>query len=219
MRALRWRLVDGAALTHRAGQWWNLTLPVGDEHLRRAYSLATAPDPAQPSTFEIAVTRVDAGQASIVLHELQVGARVQGDGPHGFFTREATRDQPALLVGTGTGVAPLRAMLEDELRHDGPALTLLFGCRTEGDILYREDFERWAAEHPRFRFEVTLSQGADGWAGRRGYVQAHLPELVEAMMRPHVYVCGLQKMIREVRRVLKQDLGYDRRMIHGERYD
>jgi NAD(P)H-flavin reductase len=124
-------------------------------------------------------------------------------------------------VGTGTGVTPLRAMIHDELRRapaSGPALTLLFGCRTEHDILYRDELEALAAAHPRFAYRYTLSRPEDGYAGLRGYVQGHLAGYC-ADPRTHVYVCGLSKMVTEVRRILKEEHAYDRKRIHTERYD
>jgi NAD(P)H-flavin reductase len=188
--------------------------------LRRAYSIASAPDPARLDELEIAVTRVADGAASGVLHALEPGAKVVVDGPHGFFTREDAHQTPALFIGTGTGVCPLRAMIEHELRSvEGPRLQLLFGCRSEADILWSQQFEDWARTHPRFGFHVTLSQPGPEWLGLRGYVQAHLPGLVGGEPRPHLYVCGLTRMVSEVRKIAKEQLGYDRRWIHSERYD
>lgn len=220
VKAFAFRCADGQPLAYVAGQWLNFDVPTAQGVLRRAYSIASAPDPEHPERFEIAVTRVgEGGAASCALHELAPGAQLAIDGPHGFFTREQERALPALFVGTGTGVCPLRAMIADELRAPaGPPLALLFGCRSEGDILWRSELEAWAARHPRFSLHVTLSRPSDAWTGRGGYVQTHLQSLI-GTQRPHVYVCGLTKMISEVRRVLKQDLGYDRRMIHSERYD
>jgi len=57
------------------------------------------------------------------------------------------------------------------------------------------------------------------WTGRRGYVQTHLAELIPALGRPHVYVCGLSNMVNAVRAALKETLGYNRKQIHTERYD
>jgi CDP-4-dehydro-6-deoxyglucose reductase, E3 len=220
VKAFAFRCADGQPLAYMAGQWLNFDVPTGQGVLRRAYSIASAPDPEHPERFEIAVTRVeDGGVASRALHALSPGAQLAIDGPHGFFTREQERAQPALLVGTGTGVCPLRAMIADELRAEsGPPLTLLFGVRTEADILWRDQLEAFAREHPRFSLYVTLSRPSEDWQGLRGYVQHHLPRLIRSPVA-HVYVCGLTKMITEVRRTLKQDLGYDRRMIHSERYD
>lgn len=220
VHAFAWRCVDGAPLDYVPGQWVNFHVPVDGELVRRAYSIATAPDAARRDRFEIAVTRVRAGHASLALHTLAPGARIEIDGAHGFFTRESAPDAPALLVATGTGVCPLRAMIEDSLRAEtGPPLTLLFGCRTEADVLYRDDFERWVRASARFAWHLTLSQPPPGWQGRAGYVQAHVASLIGPGPRPHAYVCGLEHMIRAVRRVLKEELGYDRKLIHSERYD
>jgi CDP-4-dehydro-6-deoxyglucose reductase len=222
VKAFTFRMLDGAPLEYAAGQWLNFDIPTQAGVVRRAYSIASAPDGEHPDRFEIAVTRVEeCGVASIALHDLALGARLEVDGPHGFFTREENaRALPALLVATGTGVCPFRAMLQDELRNpNGPPLRLLFGCRSEADILFRSEFDTWAATVPRFSLHVTLSQPSAAWSGLRGYVQRHLPVLIDANAKPHVYVCGLTKMVSEVRRVLKDDLGYDRRWIHSERYD
>ncbi|MGD8860522.1 MAG: FAD-dependent oxidoreductase [Myxococcales bacterium] len=222
VRALRLRCTDGEALAFTAGQWIDLYVPTagGAEVQKRAYSIASAPGGQDAATFDLAVTLVEGGAVSTALHELPLGAALEIEGPFGFFTRTETRHLPALLIGTGTGLAPLRSMLQEELRDpDGPALTLLFGCRTRKDILWREELERWAEQVPRFELHVTLSRPDGDWPGRRGYVQTHLPELVPALGRPHVFACGLTPMIKGVRKVLKQDLGYDRRCIHTERFD
>ncbi|HTU63117.1 MAG TPA: oxidoreductase, partial [Polyangiales bacterium] len=101
----------------------------------------------------------------------------------------------------------------------GPRLTLLFGCRTQADILYCDEIEALTRQHARFRFEPTLSRGEPAWSGRRGYVQTHLEELIPQLGRPHVYVCGLSNMVNAVRSVLKETLAYNRKQIHTERYD
>jgi ferredoxin-NADP reductase len=220
-KAFVWRNADGQPLEYIAGQWFNFDVETPQGLVRRAYSIASAPSTAHPDQLEIAVTRVlDGGSGSIALHALEPGSELAIDGPHGFFTREQAHAQPAVFVATGTGVCPLRAMLQDELQApDGPALRLLFGCRTEADILWREEFQAWAAKYPRFSFDVTLSRGSAQWSGLRGYVQEHLHTLLTDCERPHIYVCGLTKMVSEVRKVAKEQLGYDRRMVHSERYD
>ena len=221
VKGFQWRCVDGASVSYVAGQWLNFDVPTLQGVVRRAYSIASAPNPSHPDRFETAVTRVlDGASASHALHALAPGARIDIDGPHGFFTREQVRHVPALFVATGTGLCPLRAMLEDELPGaDGPPLTLLFGCRSEADILWREQLASWTRAYPRFSLHVTLSRPSATWTGLRGYVQQHIPQLIDPMHRPQVYVCGLTKMVSDVRQTLKQTLGYDRRLIHSERYD
>ncbi len=219
VRGLSLACTDGAALGHVAGQWVNLHVQAGAALEKRAYSVASAADAAHPECFDIAVTLVQEGSVSQALHALPVGATLSIDGPHGFFTRETTHGQAALFVGTGTGVCPLRAMIQDELRDPAaPAPRLLFGCRSEADILYREEWET-LVRAGRLQLYASLSQPSAQWSGRRGYVQTHLRSLIDLEHKPHVYVCGLTRMVSEVRRVLKDELGYDRKLIHSERYD
>lgn len=218
VRELVLRTADGAPIEYLAGQWLKLYLPGGVD---RDYSIANAPDPARPDRVVLAITLVEGGPGSEHLHRIEPGTQLESLGPSGLFVREDDElSLPAIYVGTGTGLAPLRAMLEDELRRPGgPPQLLLFGCRSEADVLWRDELEEWSARSARFRFEVTLSRCDESWAGRRGWVQHHLAELVPPRMPAHLYVCGLSKMVSEVRRTLKHELAVDRRLVHSERYD
>lgn len=217
VRHLTLRTEDGAPYVYLPGQWVKLYLP-GD--LDRDYSIASAPSATMPSQIELVITRVDGGAGSNALHGMPIGASLETLGPNGLFVREdAHRAHPALYVGTGTGLAPLRAMIEDELAAPtGQPQVLLFGARRREDLLFEQELRTWA-DAGRIRYAPTLSQGDDGWTGRRGYVQRHLAELVSELPGAHVYVCGLSRMITEVRQVLRAELGLDRRQVHSERYD
>ncbi len=216
VRSLSFAL-EGGPLRFRAGQWVHVHLDTAKGPEKRAYSIASDP---RAELLELAVTRVDEGSVSPVLCDLPVGREVTIDGPHGFFTRdEAALSAPSLFVATGTGLAPLRSMLSELLEAPHPPCTLLFGCRTEADILWRDELEGWARAHRDFRLEVTLSRPDASWQGRSGYVQTHVPELARALGEPHVFICGLNRMVSEVRTVCKSELGYDRKRIHSERYD
>ncbi len=222
VRLLVLRVTDGEPFDFVAGQWVDLEIPIDGDILKRPYSIASAPADEAHDQLEVAVTHVDGGPASSALHALPVGTTLELVGPSGLFTRDrADPALPSVFVGTGTGVTPLRAMIRDELRRasDGPPVTLLFGCRTEADLLFRGEFEDAARRHPRFRYEPTLSRAEAGWTGRTGHVQAHLPGLLEGQADAHVYVCGLTPMVSGVRTLLKEQLGFDRRQVHSERYD
>jgi len=209
--------VEGGLGGFRAGQWLNLHVATAQGLEKRAYSIASAPS---DEFVELAVTRVVDGRVSGALHSLCVGDEVEVDGPHGFFTRDLDDLlQPSLLVGTGTGLSPLRSMLRAHLPNATASCTLLFGCRSEADVLWGDELARMAQEYSHFRYEVTLSRGSANWPGRRGYVQEHLIELASALGTPHVFVCGLSPMVSEVRALSKGQLGLDRKQIHSERYD
>jgi CDP-4-dehydro-6-deoxyglucose reductase, E3 len=205
------------------GQWVNLVLPLSGGEVRRAYSIASEPDGS--NRFEIAVTRVDTGAGSKYLHDLPEGAVISAIGPHGLFTRIAEDPHPALFVGTGTGVTPLRSMLRAAIRRrTSTHLWLLLGVRYEEDILYREEMDSLVKIHPEVRFVVTLSRPGQTWTGMSGYVQNHVPALLrelesESGAAPHVFVCGLERMVKSVRELCRGELGVDRKRVHTERYD
>ena len=210
----------GEGFAFKPGQWVSLKFsPAGsDDPLARSYSIASAP--RADGTIDVAVTRVDGGPASTLLHRMAVGETLEAADPMGFFTLPPRLDRPLLLVGTGTGVAPLRAMLESlDGAPDAPPVTLLFGVRHREDLLYGDEFAALAARDPRFRFEPTLSRPDPGWPGRSGYVQHHLPAMLSDAPEAEVYVCGLNAMVSDARKVLRDTLGLPRDRVHSERFD
>lgn len=125
-----------------------------------------------------------------------------------------------MLIATGSGIAPLRAMIEAETRRgdDGPEMILLFGCRTSQDLLFNEQLDAFAARLGRFHYVPTLSQPEEGWRGRTGYVQAHLPELLEHLEEPALFVCGHGDMVRDVRELACTQLDVPADRIRTERH-
>ncbi|MDB4937455.1 MAG: Flavodoxin reductase [Labilithrix sp.] len=223
VRELGLERVDGVPFTFQSGQWVSLVLPLSEGEARRAYSIASAPDGS--AGFEVAVTKVDGGPGSTYLHELPLGATVRAIGPQGFFTRAPKAGHPSLFVGTGTGVTPLRSMIKDALAAGETApMTLLFGVRHEVDRLYREELEALTAKHPNFRALYSISRPTPEWSGLTGYVQTHAESLWRELEAkgggaPHLYVCGLERMVGAVRDLLRKQMGVDRKQVHSERYD
>jgi CDP-4-dehydro-6-deoxyglucose reductase len=201
------------------GQFVSLTEEIGGKAITRAYSTAAPP---RGNRFELCLNRVQDGKFSPFLFALKPGDEVPVKGIYGVFTlRDPVRD--AVMIATGTGIAPFRAMLLDYYASaPGPGsrkMTLLFGVRHEYGILYRGEFEELARRAPQqFAFWPTLSRPAPGWAGRSGRVQAHLEEAVAGRTDIDVYVCGLKEMVEDVRSRLKE-MGFDRRQIIAEKYD
>ena len=223
VRELVFARADGEPLGFEAGQWVSLLLPLPEGELRRSYSIASRPD-GTPN-FEVAVTHVEGGPGSTYLHALAPGAELQVVGPQGVFTRPMDKTGPSLFVATGTGVTPLRSILEDALaKGDARPLWLLFGVRREEDLIYRSELDGLAREHGNVRVDYTLSQGSDAWTGRRGYVQTHARALWEELAArgqgaPPTYICGLQRMVGAMRDLLRKDMAIERQLVHTERYD
>lgn len=202
------------------GQWLSVkaTTPDGEE-ITRAYSIASPP--SENGRFAFCLNRVQDGFMSHHLCRLAEGSEITFQGPFGdFILRPPLRD--TVFIATGTGIAPFRSMLHwllaDPARHQGREFWLLFGARTEQDLYYHEEFERFAAEHSNFHFVPTLSRAEDSWNGLRGYVQQHLGDIVGMRTDMHAYICGLDKMVKANRALLK-GLGWDRPSIRYEKYD
>ncbi len=202
------------------GQWLSLKHTKADgEEITRAYSIASLP--AENARFELCLNRVQDGWMSNFLCDMKDGDEISCQGPFGDFTlRPPMRD--TIFIATGTGVAPFRSMLRwllaDAARHQGKQLWLVFGNRTEKDIYYHQEFLGLAREHENFHYLPTLSRGGSEWQGLRGYVQEHVPTLAQGRSDAHAYICGLDKMVKANRELLKS-LGWDRKAILYEKYD
>jgi CDP-4-dehydro-6-deoxyglucose reductase, E3 len=193
------------------GQYLLLTLDEGSSH---AFSIAAPFDEHAPQRFEIAVTR---GTTAGPVLELELGGLVMVTGPSGALVWKA--DAPALLVASGTGISPLRAIVLEQLaRSSQMPLTLLFGCRDAAEELWGAEFARLALEQPRFRYLPTHSQPLAGHPGRIGRVQAYLPELVRALgPELRAYLCGHTPMVNDCTTQLLEQ-GVPAEHIHGESY-
>jgi len=202
------------------GQWLSLKHTKSDgEEITRAYSIASPP--GENNRFALCLNRVQDGFMSNCLCDMKEGEEISCQGPFGdFILRPPMRD--TIFIATGTGIAPFRSMLHwlvaDSTRHEDRQLWLLFGSRTEQDIYYHQEFMSLAEAHKNFHYMPTLSRGAGDWQGLRGYVQEHVPGIVAGRTDMHAYICGLDKMIRANRDLLKS-LGWDRKSIRYEKYD
>jgi ferredoxin-NADP reductase len=216
-----------------AGQWLSLKTNKPDgEEIIRAYSIASPP--ADNNSFALCLNRVQDGFMSNFLCEMKEGDEIGCQGPFGdFILRPPMRD--TIFVATGTGIAPFRSMLRwllnssPESTPDGRArpssmdaqghqLWLIFGNRTERDIYYHDEFLGLAADHSNFHYLPTLSRGGPDWQGLRGYVQEHVPTIAQGRTDMHAYICGLDKMVKANRDLLKS-LGWERKSILYEKYD
>lgn len=185
-----------------AGQHLAVVKAKGQE-LFLPYSIASAYDPQRPGQFELAAA---VGAGADVIDQLSVGEELEIQGPSGAFVWQTPASGAALLVGAGTGIAPLRALIEEELaRTSHTQLMLIAGHRAPEDVLFADDFTRLAKQHARFRFVPTLTGASASWLGERGRVQARLHAAAQSLGPLDAYVCGRLAMVSEVVAALEQD--------------
>ena len=194
-----------------SGQYVLLTLDEGSSY---AFSVASPFDASAPARFEIAVAR---GTTAAPVLELEPGNQVMVTGPSGSLVWKA--DAPSLLVATGTGIAPLRALVYEQLARGFQApLALLFGCRDASEELWERELSSLAARHPNFRYLATHSQPLAGHSGHIGRVQAHLPALVRGLgPELRAYLCGHTPMVKDCTALLLEH-GVLPEHVYGESY-
>jgi CDP-4-dehydro-6-deoxyglucose reductase len=187
---------EAAGLAYRPGQYANLLLPDGSA---RSFSMACAPAGGQ---LEFHVRRVPDGRFSHHrMNAVQAGDTLALDLPLGGFCHHPEDYRPMLLVGTGTGLAPLKSILESLAgSEDCPPLALYWGVRTEADLYLHDEISAWSAGFEDFQYVPVLSGAADDWAGRRGRVQQAVAEDFPDLSEHAIYLCGSPAMVNEARR-------------------
>jgi len=179
---------------YKAGQFVNLQRGDG---LTRSYSIANIPHAS--GTLEFHIRRLPGGRFSAWVHaELKVGDAIWASEPQGHcFYLPDRKDQGILLIGTGTGLAPLAGILADALAHghSGP-IRLFHGSREHEDLYHVEQMRALAERHPNFSYTACVSSG-DAPAG---IVQGRANEAALAahpdLSRWRVFLCGHPDMVR-----------------------
>jgi NAD(P)H-flavin reductase len=181
----------------RPGQYIHLRLPGHEEGL---FALASPPN--QGTRWDLLVK--EGSPLTTALLQVPLGTGVDVSWPEGRgFPLERARGKDLLLFATGSGISPIRSVIESILRHREAygRVTLYFGVRTPSSFAYAKDFETWERAH--IRVVRTVSQPeTSGWQGLTGYVQAHLDEepLAPGTL---AFICGQHEMVQEVMGALR----------------
>jgi ferredoxin-NADP reductase len=204
---------------HRPGQHVDVRLTAEDGYsAQRSYSIGSPPG---ADRLELTVDRIDDGEVSPWLTTVaDVGDQFELRGPiGGWFVWDGDDTAPVLLVGGGSGVVPLMAMLRHHAAtHSTTAMQLVYSTRTLGDVIYRQGLEALASPHRAVTLTLTRESSPD-WAGYRGRVDADL--LAELgwppSVQPHCYVCGSTPFVEAVADALVE-LGHEPARVRTERF-
>jgi CDP-4-dehydro-6-deoxyglucose reductase len=176
-----------------AGQYIDILLKDGK---RRGFSLANAPFNDQ--LLELHVRHVPGGQfTSHVFNEMKEKALLRIEGPLGsFYIRESAR--PLILMGGGTGFAPLKGMLEQMMAQglDQP-VHLYWGVRAKADLYMDSVVRSWVSRHPQLTYVPVLSEplATDAWTGRTGWVHDAVAADFPDLSGHDVYLSGPPPMV------------------------
>jgi ferredoxin-NADP reductase len=200
---------------HRAGQHVDIRLTAEDGYqAERSYSIAA---PANGERVELTVENVDDGEVSPYLtEEARTGDELEIRGPvGGYFVWDPDHPGPVLLVGGGSGVVPLMAMIR---QRDPLPTTLLYSARTLEDVIYRGELEHVRGDGLDVVFTLTRSR-PEGWTGHSRRVDAELLAEVAPPpdRRPLSFVCGPTPFVEAVALALVE-LGHDPALVKTERF-
>ena len=197
---LRMQLPANQRFQYHAGQYVEFILAGG---ARRSYSMANAPGRVgSPPAIELHIRHMPGGLfTDQVFSTLKVKDILRIEGPFGsFFLRNEVQDRakPMILLASGTGFAPIKALIE-QMQDGGvnrPA-TLYWGCRSRADLYLHDWAEQAAAAMPNLRYVPVLSEPRpeDGWTGRTGLVHQAVMADWPDLSGHQVYACGAPLMV------------------------
>lgn len=199
-----------------AGQY--VSIKVDELGHRRSYSICSTPD--IDHGFELLVDVAPQGLGVQYLDKLQFGNEIQVLAPMGVFVMEEDPEEQSIVyIATGSGVAPFRAMILNQLqtKHDKRPMVLYWGVRHEKDWFWLLEFQELSENFPNFSFHPVLSQPeTDEWTLCKGRVTDCL------VSHPHpanagYYICGNEKMLADVVALL-QKKGITEKHVHHEKF-
>ncbi|GGB20959.1 NADH:ubiquinone reductase (Na(+)-transporting) subunit F [Allosediminivita pacifica] len=196
---------------------WTELSSACDAPVTRAYSVANRAEDVNRAVFNIRLAvppagmehEVPPGKVSSWLFSLKEGDKVEASGPFGEFHAQPTEAE-MVFIGGGVGMAPLRALIHEQLgRGSTRRLRYFYGARSVADLFYVEEFDRLSEANPNFTWTPALSDPAPGdrWTGATGFIHEALRREMAKHPAPEdceYYLCGPPVMISAVLATLER---------------
>lgn len=214
---LRFQLLEPEKINFEAGQFVTIKVEDGNPKLFfRSYSIMSPP--SQKKVISTCIKLVPTGRATPWLTTVAEGADISMMGPLGKFTFHENTEKKSIFIATGTGITPLRCMIEDQLeKGNTDNMHLIWGFRFEKDIFYIEELDKLHAKYPNFTYTITVSRPEEEWTGARGRVTDWLKTNITTPAQTQVYICGVGDMVTDTA-MLCEKIGLAKEDIHFEKY-
>ncbi|BCB95586.1 hypothetical protein JZK55_05080 [Dissulfurispira thermophila] len=202
----------------KPGQFFHVTIKIDGQEASKHFSISNSPTEKAYLEFTKKITDSEFSHA---LDNLKIGDWARIKMPFGNFTFTGEYEKIAFLIG-GIGITPVRSICKfvTDKRLDTDII-VLYGSKTERDIIFHEDFIRMEAENKKLRVVYTLDDPIDraSWKGRVGFITSEMikeeiPDFVERVF----YTCGPPKMVDYIKKVLHEELGIDKEKIISENF-
>ena len=207
----------GADTNFIAGQFLQVHLEKEGKPHKKSYSIASSPSLGKQ--IELCIKRVEGGFVSNWFFALKEGDVIHTSLPYGVFTVKEPLQDNLIFVGTGTGIAPLRGMIQ-RLYEQGCTkdVWVIFGNRHETDVLYENEWRELEKKHKNFHFIPTVSRPQAGWKGETAYVQEIVKKTFAGKNEGlDFYGCGLVPMCQQLKAALLE-MGIPKERIHFEQF-
>ena len=188
-------------LNYKPGQYMFTTIKAGKKELTHPFSVSSSPTENGYIEFTKKLTN---SEYSNTLRTLKPGDWARIDAPYGNFTFTGEHERICLLAG-GIGITPFRSICKYAAdRRLNAKITLLYGCRTENDIVFKNELEQMAQLNQNLRVIFVLNEANSEWKGATGVVNAEMvkkemPDYKETVF----YVCGPPPMVQAMERMIK----------------
>jgi len=190
------------ALNYKPGQYLLMTVKSAGKDLVKPFSISSSPTEKEHIEFTKKITE---SEFSTALNGLKVGDWARIDAPYGSFTFTGEHERVCLLAG-GIGITPFRSICKyaTDTRLNAK-ITLLYGCRTENDIIFKNELEQMAQLNENLRVIFILNEADSEWKGATGVVTAEMvkkeiPDYKETVF----YVCGPPPMVQAMETMIKE---------------
>lgn len=178
-----------------------------------AYGYGEAPfgiatSPTEPGILKFSVAKV--GCVSNALHLMEEGTMVGVRGPMGnYYPVEEFKGKNLVIIGGGFAFTTLRSLAKymlDEHREDYGDITVIYGARNPGLLLYKDELEEWD-KNPNINLITTIDKAVDGWTKHVGFIPAITEQVAPSSVNTYAVVCGPPVMIKYTLPVLEK-LGF-----------
>jgi len=199
-------------IKYQPGQFLTLLLTIGDQKVRRSYSMSSSPH--TDTAPAVTVKRVPGGLVSNwLIDHIKTDDFIEVIEPMGHFTvqPDARNARTIVLIGAGSGVTPLMSIAKSVLKIEAESrVVLLYGSRNESSIIFEEELQQMKMQFgDRFELYHTLSQPSDSWKGHKGRLnKTHILRIFEELnafepTSAAYYLCGPDDMMDEAKRALE----------------
>lgn len=183
-----------SGLEYKAGQFFVITLHKDGKEITHHFSFSSSPTNLEYIEFTKKLTD---SEFSTALMATKPGDWARIDAPYGKFTFEGEHPKIALLGG-GIGITPFISMCQYTADKGlSSKIVLFYGCRTQADVVFKEEFEEIAQKNPNFKMMYVLSQPEPDWTGAKGHISADMVKQTLPDYADYVFFsCGPPPMVK-----------------------